>query len=147
MGALPVGETIEGAEAVDKGRRRMHAASVTDGSWADEAVAPGGAGPYFLAAEAVLPFLPEAEARRVVDLAGARFPGAVPALDAAGPGIVGTQESHDALSKVEARMRWASAGRGVPPEPPAPPGPEPLRRLPEPGFAQGFPIPLRACLP
>ncbi|MEO3764083.1 class I SAM-dependent methyltransferase [Streptomyces sp. B8F3] len=93
----------------DTGRRTMLAASVTDESWAGEAAALGGAGPYFFAAEAVLPFLTEAEARGVVELIGERFPGSLLALDTAGPGVVGTQETHDALSKVEARMRWACA--------------------------------------
>ncbi|MFF0728477.1 class I SAM-dependent methyltransferase [Streptomyces sp. NPDC004134] len=90
-------------------RRRTAAASVTGTSWADEAVALGGGGPYFLAAEAVLPFLTEREAHGVVELMAARFPGSLLALDTAGPGIVGAQESHDALSRVEARMRWACA--------------------------------------
>ncbi|MEO3840695.1 class I SAM-dependent methyltransferase [Streptomyces sp. CNZ287] len=93
----------------DTGRRRAAAASVTGASWADEAVVLGGEGPYFLAAEAVLPFLTETEAHGVVDLIAARFPGSLLALDTAGPGIVGAQESHDALSKVGARMRWACA--------------------------------------
>lgn len=33
-------------------------------------------------------------------------PGSTPALDTVGPGIVGTQDQHDGLSKVEARMQW-----------------------------------------
>ncbi len=125
----------------DAGRRRMLAASVTDGSWADEAVALGGAGPYFLAAEAVLPFLPEAEVRRVVDLAGARFPGALLALDTAGPGIVGTQESHDALSKVEARMRWACA------DPAEVAGWRPGARVLDSHTLTSLPEPMRRALP
>ncbi|GAA2129799.1 class I SAM-dependent methyltransferase [Streptomyces synnematoformans] len=125
----------------DTGRRRMLAASVTDGSWADEAVALGGAGPYFLAAEAVLPFLPEAEVRRVVDLAGARFPGALLALDTAGPGIVGTQESHDALSKVEARMRWACA------DPAEVAGWRPGARVLDSHTLTSLPEPMRRALP
>ncbi|MFJ9110235.1 hypothetical protein [Streptomyces sp. NPDC102283] len=36
----------------------------------------------------------------------ARFPGSLLALDTAGPCFFDTQEQHDALSKVEARMHW-----------------------------------------
>jgi O-methyltransferase involved in polyketide biosynthesis len=93
----------------DTDRRTMLAASVTGDSWVGEAAALGGAGPYFFAAEAVLPFLAEAEVRPVVELIGERFPGSLLALDTAGPGVVGTQETHDALSKVEARMQWTCA--------------------------------------
>ncbi|MER7177119.1 class I SAM-dependent methyltransferase [Streptomyces mesophilus] len=90
----------------DTERRRMIAGSVTDESWA-AAVAKGADGPYFFSAEAVLPFLDEPDVRGVVDLIAARFPGSQFALDTAGPGIITTQDQHDALSKVEARMRWS----------------------------------------
>ncbi|GAB2965452.1 class I SAM-dependent methyltransferase [Streptomyces pseudoechinosporeus] len=92
----------------DTPRRTMIAASVTDDAWADR-VAAGSDGPYFFAAEAVLPFLEEQDVRHVVDLIAERFPGSLLALDTAGPGIVGAQDQHDALSKVEARMRWTCA--------------------------------------
>ncbi|MEV5341501.1 class I SAM-dependent methyltransferase [Streptomyces sp. NPDC052676] len=88
--------------------RTMISASVTDRAWTD-AVASGVGGPYFFAAEAVLPFLERAQVRHVVDLIAERFPGALLALDTAGPGITDTQDQHDALSKVEARMRWTCA--------------------------------------
>lgn len=42
--------------------------------------------------------------------AAERLPGALLALDTAGPEIVDAQDEHDALSKVEARMQWACAG-------------------------------------
>ncbi|NGO74603.1 class I SAM-dependent methyltransferase [Streptomyces sp. YC504] len=90
----------------DTERRRMIAASVTDESWA-ASVAKAADGPYFFSAEAVLPFLDEPDVRGVVDLIAARFPGSLLALDTAGPGIITTQDQHDALSKVEARMRWS----------------------------------------
>jgi O-methyltransferase involved in polyketide biosynthesis len=92
----------------DTPRRTMIAASVTDGTWTD-AVASQTEGPYFFAAEAVLPFLEDADVRHVVDLLADRFPGSLLALDTAGPGIIDTQDQHDALSKVDARMRWACA--------------------------------------
>jgi O-methyltransferase involved in polyketide biosynthesis len=88
----------------DTPRRRMLAGSVLDDDWTAAALASGG--PYFLAAEAVLAYLPEEGVRRVFDLLAGRFPGALLALDTTGPGMVDTQESHDALSKVEARISW-----------------------------------------
>ncbi|MDN3296505.1 class I SAM-dependent methyltransferase [Streptomyces ficellus] len=92
----------------DVPRRRMIAASVTDGSWTAD-VARLSDGPYFFSAEAVLPFLDETDVRHVVDLIAERFPGSLLALDTAGPTIIANQDAHDALSKVEARMRWACA--------------------------------------
>lgn len=92
----------------DSPRRTMIASSVTDGAWADIVTAHSD-GPYFLVAEAVLPFLTESEVRGVIDLVADRFPGSLLALDTAGPGIVDHQNQHDALSKVEARMAWACA--------------------------------------
>ncbi|MBD0417857.1 class I SAM-dependent methyltransferase [Streptomyces sp. TRM S81-3] len=89
----------------DSPRRTMIAASVTDEAWAAE-VASHATGPYLFVAEAVLPYLHEPDVRRVIDLLADRFPGALLALDTAGPGFFDTQEQHDALSKVEARMHW-----------------------------------------
>ncbi|GGX29453.1 class I SAM-dependent methyltransferase [Streptomyces lomondensis] len=92
----------------DTSRRTMVTASVTDETWAD-AVAAESDGPYLFAAEAVLPYLAEPDVRHVVDLLAERFPGALLALDTAGPWIISHQDEHDALSKVEAKMRWACA--------------------------------------
>ncbi|MFD7408447.1 class I SAM-dependent methyltransferase [Streptomyces sp. NPDC059866] len=92
----------------DTARRTMIASSVTDEAWADS-VAAQSDGPCFLAAEAVLPYLPEAEVRKVLTLLAERFPGALLALDTAGPGIIATQDQHDALSKVDAKMQWSCA--------------------------------------
>ncbi|GAA2258732.1 tetracenomycin C synthesis protein [Streptomyces ruber] len=93
----------------DTPRRTTIAAPVTDRAWSDM-VASGSKAPYFFAAEAVLPFLTEDEVRGVVDVVAERFPGSLPALDTAGAGIVDAQDEHDALGKVEARMRWACTG-------------------------------------
>ncbi|MGW3974603.1 class I SAM-dependent methyltransferase [Streptomyces ardesiacus] len=89
----------------DTPRRTMVASSVTDEAWTAE-VSAGGDGPCLFLAEAVLPYLDEADVHRVVDLLADRFPGSLLALDTAGPGFFDTQEQHDALSRVEARMRW-----------------------------------------
>jgi O-methyltransferase involved in polyketide biosynthesis len=89
----------------DTSRRRMLAGSVTDDSWA-AAVAELAEGPYFFSAEAVLPYFDEPQVRAVVDLLAERFPGSRLALDAAGPGLITTQDQHDVLSKVEARLQW-----------------------------------------
>lgn len=91
----------------DTPNRRMPAASVTEESWTREVAGAGG--PYFFSAEAVLPFLDEAAVRGVVDMLAERFPGSLPALDTSSPWIVGNQDTHDALSKVAARMRWGCA--------------------------------------
>ncbi|MFD7698939.1 class I SAM-dependent methyltransferase [Streptomyces caelestis] len=89
----------------DSPRRTMIAASVMDEAWAAE-VASHATGPYLFVAEAVLPYLHEPDVRGVIDLIADHFPGALLALGAAGPGFFGTQEQHDVLSKVMARMHW-----------------------------------------
>ncbi|WP_329152851.1 hypothetical protein OHA63_03575 [Streptomyces anulatus] len=89
----------------DSPRRTMIAASVTEETWTAE-VAPHSSEPYLFVAEAALPYLHEPEVRQVFGLLADRFPGSLLALDTAGPGFFDTQEQHDALSKVEARMRW-----------------------------------------
>ncbi|MFG3322695.1 hypothetical protein ACGF3J_32030 [Streptomyces sp. NPDC048171] len=85
--------------------RTLIASSVTDEAWAAE-VTSSTDGPYLFLAEAVLPYLDEADVHQVVDLLADRFPGALLALDTAGPGFFDSQEQHDALSRVEARMHW-----------------------------------------
>ncbi|MGW1007925.1 class I SAM-dependent methyltransferase [Streptomyces sp. NPDC002520] len=101
----------------DSPRRTMIAASVTDEAWAAE-VASHAAGPFLFVAEAVLPYLHEPDVRRVIDLLADGFPGALLALDTAGPGFFGSQEQHDALSKAvctgtaPTRLNWPIGGRG-----------------------------------
>ncbi|MDO0911772.1 class I SAM-dependent methyltransferase [Streptomyces sp. DT2A-34] len=92
----------------DMPRRTMIAASVTDEAWADTVAAHSG-GPYLFAAEAVLPYLQETDVREVIGLLADRFPGSLLALDTSGPGHFDTQDQHDALGKVSARMQWACA--------------------------------------
>ncbi|MFC5219901.1 class I SAM-dependent methyltransferase [Streptomyces coerulescens] len=88
----------------DTDRRRMLAASVTDPAWTDEVRKRPG--PYFLAAEAVLIYLEEWQVRSVFDLIAERLPGALLALETAAGRMVDSQDSHDVLGKVAARMRW-----------------------------------------
>jgi len=88
----------------DTPRRRMLAASVLDPGWTAAPLAVDG--PFFLAAEAILGYLPEQDVRRAIDLLAERFPGALLAFDTTGPGMVDTQDDHDALGKVRARIQW-----------------------------------------
>ncbi|MFC8588775.1 class I SAM-dependent methyltransferase [Streptomyces sp. NPDC057217] len=96
----------------DTPRRTMIAASVTDSAWTDT-VAADADGPYFFSAEAVLAFLDETDVRAVVGMLAEHFPGSWLALDTAGPAIIDDQDRHDALSKVDARMRWSCTGPDV----------------------------------
>jgi O-methyltransferase involved in polyketide biosynthesis len=93
----------------DTERRTMLAGSVTEESWCEAVAAGGGSGPLLFCAEAVLPFLTEKQVRQVVTMIAARFPGSLLALDTSSPQIVASQDVHDALSKVEARMQWGCA--------------------------------------
>lgn len=88
-----------------EGRRTTQAASVLDTAWQDTAAELPG--PYFLAAEAVLPFLTEEQVRDVVTRLAARFPGALLVTDTAAASMVENQDQHDALSLVAARMNWS----------------------------------------
>ncbi|MDO0937728.1 class I SAM-dependent methyltransferase [Streptomyces sp. DG2A-72] len=92
----------------DTPRRTMIATSVTDKAWADTVAAQSG-GPYLFAAEAVLPYLEEADVRDVIDLLADRFPGSLLALDTSGPGHFDTQDQPGSLGKVDARMQWSCA--------------------------------------
>lgn len=105
---LPDVIALRRAFFTDTPRRTMIAASITDEGWV-ETVAADSVGPYLFAAEAVLPYLTEADVHHVIDLLATRFPGSTLALDTAGPGIIETQDQHDALGKVDARMQWTCA--------------------------------------
>ncbi|WP_156726858.1 class I SAM-dependent methyltransferase [Streptomyces apocyni] len=86
-------------------RRTIIGASVLDTSWHDRVAALPG--PYLFVAEAVLPFLDEDRVRSFVrDLSG-RFPGALLATDTSAQDMVDTQDQHDVLSMMAARMVWA----------------------------------------
>ncbi|MEU1280939.1 class I SAM-dependent methyltransferase [Streptomyces sp. NPDC005805] len=88
----------------DTPRRRMLAGSVDAPEWT--AAVRERPGPYFLAAEAVLIYLEEARVRAVFEMIARELPGAWLALETASGRMVGTQDSHDVLSKVAARMHW-----------------------------------------
>ncbi|MDT0382287.1 class I SAM-dependent methyltransferase [Streptomyces sp. DSM 42041] len=103
---LPDVIDLRGRFFTDTPRRTTIAGSVTDGAWVEAVASQAADGPHLFVAEAVLPYLDAADVHRVVDLLADRFPGSLLALDTAGPGFFDTQEQHDALSKVTARMRW-----------------------------------------
>ena len=86
-------------------RRRIVAASVLDPAWVDIVLASPG--PYFLSAEAVLPYLPEPQVRQALGLITGHFPGARVALDTTGTWMVANQDRHDTLKTMRARMVWA----------------------------------------
>jgi O-methyltransferase involved in polyketide biosynthesis len=89
----------------DTEHRRMIAASVLDLSWMDVvAQAPE---PYLFLADGVLAYLDENDAHRVLAAIAGRFPGSLLAFDTCGQKMINTQDRHDALSKMTARMRWA----------------------------------------
>ncbi|MEC3915611.1 class I SAM-dependent methyltransferase [Nocardia sp. CDC160] len=86
-------------------RSRMIAASVLDPAWFDEiAQAPG---PYLFLAEGMLMYLEEAQVLEVLSALVERFPGSSIAFDTCGRKMIDTQDRHDSLSKMTARMRWA----------------------------------------
>lgn len=89
----------------DNDRRRMLPASVLDPTWVEPVLASPG--PHLLIAEAVLGFLPETDVHRALDLVAGAFSGGTLVLDTAGSAMVDNQNTHDALSKVTARLRWA----------------------------------------
>ncbi|WP_059013562.1 class I SAM-dependent methyltransferase [Streptomyces specialis] len=96
----------------DTPRRRMLAASVTDDDWL-RVIREHSPGPCLFSAEAVLPFLHEADVRGVIERIAAAFPGSWLALDTISPPLLEAQDQHDALSKVEARMRWGCADADI----------------------------------
>jgi O-methyltransferase involved in polyketide biosynthesis len=87
----------------DEERRTMLSGSVVDGAWV-EAVAETG-GPWFVVAEAVLPFLTEADARTAIGHM-ARFSGSRLAFDTWSSWMAEHQDEHDALSRTDARVAW-----------------------------------------
>ena len=87
----------------DDERRTLLTGSVTDGAWV-EAVAPTG-GPWFVVAEAVLPFLPGEDVRTALAHM-TRFRRSRIALDTWGSWMAEHQDEHDALSRMDARVAW-----------------------------------------
>ncbi|WP_328495384.1 class I SAM-dependent methyltransferase [Streptomyces sp. NBC_00414] len=96
----------------DTDRRHMLAASVTDPRWM-ELVRSNSPGPYFLVAEAVLVYLEAELVRSVFQQVGEELPGARFALETATSRVVDSQDSHDVLAKVTARMRWSCDNPGA----------------------------------
>lgn len=88
----------------DEARRTGLAGSVVDGDWVDTVLTRPG--PYFLVSEAVLLYLAEAEVRTALGHVADHFAGASVAFDTGGPLMIRTQDRHDALRHLSARMRW-----------------------------------------
>ncbi|RMI31534.1 class I SAM-dependent methyltransferase [Streptomyces triticirhizae] len=105
---LPDVIALRRAFFADTPRRTTLAASVTEDGWLAE-IAHHAGGPHLFTAEAVLPFLDEAQVRDLLRRLSGRLPGALLALDTNTPGLVAAQDEHDALSRVEARLRWGCA--------------------------------------
>jgi len=89
----------------DNDRRRMLAGSVVDKEWL--AAARSSPGPWFVVAEAVFVYLPEAEVRDVLARIASTLPGALIAFDTANTWMVNNPQEHDVMSKMAARMQWA----------------------------------------
>ncbi|GAA3873616.1 class I SAM-dependent methyltransferase [Streptomyces sedi] len=102
---LPDVAALRGTFFADTPRRTTLATSVTEPGWPEE-VAQAAGGARLLTAEAVLPFLEEADVRALVGRIARRLPGALLALDTHSPALVAAQDGHDALSRTEARLRW-----------------------------------------
>lgn len=89
----------------DTERRHMIAASVLDSSWQDiVAQAPA---PYLFLADGVLTYLDEADAHGFLATIVTRFPGSMLAFDTCGAKMISSQDRHDSLGMMTARMRWA----------------------------------------
>ncbi|MGW0733504.1 class I SAM-dependent methyltransferase [Streptomyces sp. NPDC002851] len=86
------------------GRRTMLGVSVLDQEWRTAVAALPG--PYLFVAEAVLPFLPEGEVRVLIGELTEAFPGALLITDTTAPAMVDSQDQHDVLSLMQARMVW-----------------------------------------
>lgn len=89
----------------DTDRRRMVAGSVLDEAWLDAVAAEPG--PYFFAAEGVLPYLPEADVHQVLSRIAERFPGALVALDSYPRKTLDQQHKLAARKNIPARWAWA----------------------------------------
>jgi O-methyltransferase involved in polyketide biosynthesis len=88
----------------DSERCRMLAGSVLDTDWFDTvATSPG---PYLFLSEAVLIYLSDDEARRVLAQLSGRFPDARIAFDTAGKRMVDNQDRNKSLAQVTARLQW-----------------------------------------
>jgi len=83
----------------------MIAAQVQDPSWMDVvAQAPE---PYLFLADGVLAYLDRDEAYRLLAAIIERFPGSLLAFDTCGQKMIDSQDRHDSLGKMTARMQWA----------------------------------------
>ena len=86
-------------------RRRMIAASVLDDSWLD--VVSANPGPYMFLADGFLSYLSAEQVHRVLQALASRYPDSLFAFDTCGRKMIGSQDRHDSLGKMTARMIWA----------------------------------------
>lgn len=101
---LPDAATLRRRFFTDTDRRRVLAGSVLDSAWITDA--KRSPPPYFIATEAVLMYLADAEVRAAVGLLGEHFPGARLALDTGGRFMINSQRRHPTMRFMAARMRW-----------------------------------------
>lgn len=87
-------------------RDRYLASSILDASWMDEVERPEGSAILFVA-EAVLPYLEQAQVREAVLGLQRRFPGAELVTDVCTPFAVWTDNLQLAVAGSRARMHWA----------------------------------------
>ncbi len=64
-------------------------------------------GPYLFLADGVLTYLTRDEAHHVLTMIAGRFPGGLLAFDTCGRRMIDSQDRHDSLGKMTARMQWA----------------------------------------
>jgi O-methyltransferase involved in polyketide biosynthesis len=63
-------------------------------------------GPHLFLADGVLPYLDEEDAHRVLAAISREFPGGLLGFDTCGSKMIATQDRHDSMGKMTARMRW-----------------------------------------
>lgn len=86
-------------------RREMLAGSVLDVAWMERAAQLPG--PWFFAAEAVLPYLAQEQVRWLFGELSQRFPGSWLATDTNTAWVVADQDNHDVVGLMAARLDWA----------------------------------------
>jgi O-methyltransferase involved in polyketide biosynthesis len=102
---LPDAAALRARYFTDNARRVTVGASVLDSPWMD--VVKRFPPPYFLVAEAVFIYLPEAGVRGALSRIATAFPGASFAFDTAQQRMFDDQRRRGAMQTMAARMQWA----------------------------------------